>query len=237
MKSICKMAAAASVALVATGAHAQSTLDGSISLQYIFAPDDSFDYQSQIDGSLTFGISPSFDIQLDLGLVTYEGYGFSDVTYGIHAIYALNDSIDLGVFFSRQYYNGNIFHNGVGIEAGYQNSALRIDGFFSVDFDETSVYYDIGAEVGYTFVSAGGFIGDIEVIGGTALEYGENWNLDITNFYGGVNMNLGRNLMLTAIATSTNGGDYTYYTAGITYTFGKGSRFAARDFSASFPGY
>ena len=121
-----------------------------------------------------------------------------------------------------------------GAEIGYQKAALRIDAFFGVEFDSSNTYYNLGAEVGYTLAPVGGVIGGIEVFGGTALEYDDAWAPSLSSFYGGVHVPVGERLIVTARAANMDDGNYHYYTVGVAYKFGSGSRFAPRDFSSSF---
>ena len=94
MKLINTLATTAVATLIATGAFSQSAFDGSIGFDYISAPDDSFEYQTQINGSLVYSVTPSIKLQLDLGSTAYEGDDYSESNYGLHAIYSLNSSTD-----------------------------------------------------------------------------------------------------------------------------------------------
>lgn len=230
MKLLNTLATAAVATVIATGAFSQSAFDGSLGVSYIYAPDDTFDYQTQIDGSLVYGISPSFQLQLDLGSTNYEG-GSSDLNYGIHAIYSPNEMLDIGVFYSEEvdsYYYA-------GVEIAYRIGLFDIEAH--AENEDDGSYYNIGAQIAYAFDGIGSLPGGLDVYAGFNNQYYDSGEVYIPNIYVGLNVDIRDNLQLNTRAASMDDGDYRYYTVGLTYNFGEGAAFTARDFSSTFPGY
>ena len=227
------LATTAIVTLSATSAFSQSAIDGSFGFAYINAPDDSFDYQTQIDGSLVYSLSQSIKFQMDLGSTTYEGSD-SDFNYGIHAIYSPSDAFDVGVFYSEEV---DGYHY-AGVEVAYDTGAFNIEAHAEIEdvFDNSS-YYTLGAQVGYTFGGIGSLPGGVEVYAGVNSQYDDSGISYPRSVYVGLDVDVWNGLQLNTRAASMDDGDYRYYTVGLTYNYGNGAVFAARDFSSTFPGY
>ena len=236
MKLTSLFATTAAAALIATGAFAQSTVDGSIGFDYMHAPDDEgFDYQTQINGSLVYSATPSIKFQLDLGSTTYEGNGYSEYNYGLHAIYSLNSSTDIGAFYSvGEYYEY------IGVELAYRTAQYSVETHIEQEYSlgsPTSAYFTAGVEVGYTFASIGSMPGEITAYAGVNNNYYNDGSIYQPSIYVGFEVDVWNNLQLNTRAASMDDGEYRYYTVGLTYNFGNGAVFTPRDFSSSFPGY
>ncbi len=232
MKLVNTLATTAVATLIATGAFSQSAFDGSIGISYIDAPDDSFDYQTQIDGSLVYGVTPMIKLQFDLGNTTYEGYD-ADLNYGVHAIYSPSAALDIGAFYSEEV-DG---YNYVGVEVAYRTGMLNVEAHAEIeDPSSDGPYYNIGAQVGYTLDDFGSMPSGLEVYAGVNNKYGSS-GIYIPSIYIGLDVDIWNNLQLNTRATSMDDGDYRYYTVGLTYNFGNGAVFTPRDFSSTFPGY
>ena len=235
MKLTSLLATTAFATLIATGAFSQSAFDGSIGFDYISAPDDSFEYQTQINGSLVYSASPNIKLQLDLGSTTYETDDYSYYEYGIHAIYALNSSTDIGAFYGVE---ENYADSHFGVEVAYRsNSGIDVEAHVAQTDNGGDIGYIAGAKVGYTFDSIGSMPGGIEAYAGINNEYYDDWTINVPSMYVGVTADVWDDLQLNVRAASMDDGDYTYYTLGLTYNFGNGAVFTPRDFSSSFPGY
>lgn len=235
MKLVNTLATTAAATLIATSAFSQSTFDGSFGFAYMDAPDDTFDYQTQIDGSLVYGVTPMIKLQFDLGSTTYEGYGYSEYDYGIHAIYSLNSSTDIGAFYSV----GETYEY-IGVELAYRSAQYSIEAHIEQEYSvgsSTSDYFTAGVEVGYTFAAMGSMPGGITAYAGVNNNYQNDGTIYLPNMYVGLDVDIWNNLQLNTRAASMDDGDYRYYTIGLTYNFGNGAIFAPRNFASSFPGY
>jgi len=232
MKLFPILATASVLALSASGAFAQNAFSGSVGATYIKAFDDSFDYQFQADGSLTYAISPAFSAQLDLGVTHYEGNSNSDIDATLHGIYGVNDNLDIGVFFAS---NFGDFNNGVvGAEIGYRSGNLDLEAFFAAYVNNPGVNYNAGAKAGYIFDGVGS-IPELELYAGYAAEVYSSYTID--NPYIGVKMGVMDNVDVDIRYAPMENNEYRYLSVGVSYNFGGGSRFTARDFNSTFPGY
>lgn len=105
MKLLTTIAMASAVMLPVTAANAQSVFNGTIGVEYIHAPDDTFNFQANINGSLVYAVTPQISFQVDLGSTSYvyddPADSSTEFNYGIHAIYSPSDALDIGVFFSE----------------------------------------------------------------------------------------------------------------------------------------
>ena len=214
---------------------AQSAFDGSIGFDYISAPDDSFEYQTQINGSLVYSVTPSIKLQLDLGSTAYEGNDYSESNYGVHAIYSLNSSTDIGAFFSA----GESYEY-IGVELAYRAAQYSIETHIEQEYavgSSTSDYFTAGVEVGYTFAAMGSMPGGITAYAGVNNNYDNDGSMYQPSMYVGLDVDVWNSLQLNTRASSMDDGDYHYYTIGLTYNFGNGAVFTPRDYASSFPGY
>lgn len=151
----------------------------------------------------------------------------------------MNDSIDLGINYAQDTYEGDAYYSYVGVEAGYRTGAFDVEAHVTKQsyIDGDSVYYMVGAQAGYTFSDLGSMPGGVEVFVGFNNQLDDEWAMDNPNYYAGVNVDLWNGLQLNTRAASMSDGEYTYYSLGLTYNFGNGSRFTARDYASSQPGY
>ena len=92
------LATTALVMSTATGAMAMG-FDGA-DLSYTYHSYDSGNWtNSQIEGRLSFSITPQIGAQLDIGGSGYDSDGpLEDKNYGLHVFYNVNDMTAVGVF-------------------------------------------------------------------------------------------------------------------------------------------
>lgn len=134
------LAISTTASLLAAATFSQSAFDGTIGFQYIYAPDDGFDFQTQVDGSLVYSFSPKFKVQADIGSTFYEGNPPSDMNYGLHAIYAPSEMLGIGVFYGLEYDDEDF----VGVEVAYSNGSIGVEAFYG--------WYDISDSTGISTV-------------------------------------------------------------------------------------
>ena len=129
MKRFLTATCVGALSCIASGAIAQSAIDSEVSFDYISAPDDSFEYQLQLSGSVErrFG---QFGVQGNLLLWQYEdddGDFASSVT--LHAFYEVIPGLDAGLAFTADIYENGGVASYAFIEANYTTGANTVEGF------------------------------------------------------------------------------------------------------------
>jgi len=240
MKSL-KAASLSLIAICVAGSSmAQTFTGGTFGYYHIEASldDHGYDYQTQVTGQVTYAFSNVFSTQIDASLVTYQGYD-SDINLGIHGVYALSDNVDAGAFFSRHNGNGKPRFNTYGVEIGYQKNGFDAEAHYIFEDHITSsaTYSGVGGQVGYTFEIPNSFINSIEFYIGGHQKYYLGEFLSTNSLFAGLTVGIGESLALNFEASSVDSGQYDYFSTALTYSFGNGARFGARDFASVFPGY
>ena len=222
-----------------TSAMAQSAIDAEVAFDYISAPDDVFEYQVQLTGSVErrFG---QFGVQSDLLIWQYEGETNTRDEITLHAFYEVTPGLDVGLAYT---WGGNLVPNwgsSAYIEANYSTGANAIEGFYGADGGWAEASY--GIKYTRDFGVVGPFDG-LEVFAGyntmeQALYPFPPRRLEVkTNAYIGVDFAVGNGFVITSRYASMDDGDYRYITLGVTKTFGAGTTFSGRGFGNLFPGY
>jgi hypothetical protein len=216
-----------------TSAMAHSAIDAEVALDYISAPDDSFEYQVQLTGSVErrFG---QFGVQSDLLIYQYEGETNTSDEITLHAFYEVTPGLDVGLAYT---WGGNLESNwgsSAYIEANYSTGANAIEGFYGAEGGGLANSY--GIKYTRDFGVVGPFDG-LEVFAGyNSMEVIDD-DETITNPYIGADFAVGNGFVITSRYASMDDGDYRYITLGVTKTFGAGTTFSGRGFGNLFPGY
>ena len=216
-----------------TSAMAQSAIDAEVAFDYISAPDDRFEYQVQLTGSVErrFG---QFGVQSDLLISQYEGETNTRDEITLHAFYEVTPGLDVGLAYT---WGGNLgpkWGSSAYIEANYSTGANAIEGFYRAAGGGQASSY--GIKYTRDFGVVGPFDG-LEVFAGyNAIEhiFGD---AIITNPYIGADFAVGNGFVITSRYASMDDGDYRYITLGVTKTFGAGTTFSGRGYGNLFPGF
>ena len=228
------MAGASTAMLLSAPLHAQSLpFDAEVSFYYIHAPDDSFDYQLQLEGSAEFDVAPQFSVQVDLAYIKYDGsdpYGYA----GVRGIYAATPDLAFGLGYSMWLDESDETY--LTLDLLYDPGPFAVEAFYSRADYSGSMYDYFGIEGTYRFGQVGSLPGDIEVFAGYVGEY-QDGDRDNDNPYIGVRAGLGNGFDVMLRYADMSDGDYRYITLGVTKTFGEGTTFGRRDYFAFFPGY
>jgi len=247
MKS--KLIALAAVAIAsATGVNAQSAFDGTIGLTYLSAPDDSYDYVLQGNGSLVYHFTPTFGVQADLGGTSYSfpTSTSSYMHYGLHGIYALSSATNIGLYFAQDLTKfGLVNSTYLGAEASHRSGNFGLEAFAGKEYIAMpagwflgSQYSWVGAKASYQLNPIGSMLSGVTVYAGLTNRYKSGGSTSITNEYAGFIVPVGNNVQFDARAAAIPGSStYHYYSLGVVYNFGRGAVFTPRDFYSSLPGY
>ena len=217
-----------------TSAMAQSAIDAEVAFDYISAPDDDFEYQVQLTGSVErrFG---QFGVQSDLLIYQYEGKTNTINEITLHAFYEVTPVLDVGLAYSLEGDSGESKKSFAYIEANYSTGANAIEGFYGayVGGEQETSY---GIKYTRDFGVVGPFDG-LEVFAGYNATENVVFNYTITNPYIGADFAVGNGFVITSRYASMNDGDYRYTTLGVTKTFGAGTTFSGRGYGNLFPGF
>ncbi len=239
------LASAAIAALLVTSANAQSVaFGGDVSASYVSrnyggGGEDRY----QFNGSVVAGFG-AFGAQVDLGTQSYaDGDGFDNLTYAIHAFYAVNPALTIGAYFGvDDWAAGSSDDEYFGIEAKFTpgGSASRIEVEAFVGWYE-GVFSDYGANlIGLSGSYA--ITDNIDLFGGYLMgNWGTSGNRD--NSYdvltAGAAYNFDTGLYVAAAYQSYvypgSSGDYTLQLQ-VGYQFGGGQVFGGRSYYTLYPG-
>ena len=238
-----KLLATTALALsAATGASAVG-FDGA-DLSYTYHSYDGGDfYNQQIEGRLSFSITPQIGAQLDLGGAGYDSDGvFEDTNYGLHVFYNVNDMTAVGVFWGRSAFGGGSYEDYIGVEASFSSGAFTGQAFFGgVNYDGEDPFNGrtVAGILGeYTLEGMASGPGDLTLFGRyNQFNYGSD---DISRMYGaGARYTLTNGLYgeLELGRYDDDFSDYDRITVTVGYEIGSGAKFERRDYYEVWQGY
>ncbi len=118
----------AALALGATTAQAVEVTGGSVGLSYsAFAEDTDFD-RLGLEGSVEFGFTRNYGVQLDAGYSDFGISGADTHSLGLHGIYHLDEATSFGAFYTEEDIEGldlDIY----GFEVGHEANAWNFEAY------------------------------------------------------------------------------------------------------------
>lgn len=218
---------------------------GEVSLGYSMFTAENDLSRFTLDGAVELGFNQSFGAQIDL---SHSKFGFTDLSTTsatLHAIYHVNDTSSLGVFYTYEKAGINGLGSGnldvFGIEGGFERGAWDVEGYVGFGKEQGVSFTTFGADIAYQ-LSDRFKVGvshdrveleDVISFHSTALRgrYEVATGMDVYADLGkaGVGVDLG------SVSVSA---DETFVGFGLTYTFGadRGATFGKRNLSQIVPG-
>ena len=221
--------------LCAQAAYAVEITGGSVELSYSSFTEDSDVRRVGIEGSMEVGFNQNISAQVDLMQHRLNAGNEDVTTFGVHAIYHLDDATSFGAFYAIEDTSAGNF-DFYGIEAGHEVGQFEFEGYLA-RADANAVDADV---VG---VSARfGFADDFGVTG--AYDYIDLAGVDLSATTLRIDRDVAPNVNLfveVGSARATAGGlsgSETFVGLGGSYTFGaeRGATFDARGLARLLPG-
>lgn len=153
--------AAAALAVSTTPALAQGVSGGQLSIGW-GAPTDLDDLGSTVySGGLQYDITPQIGVSLDLSGHKFNNVNTEATSATLHGIYALNQTLALGVFYGTDWINDTSTEL-YGVEGSYAFIGGDVEGYAGVKGDDTL----FGVDGAYRLSQGFSLIGGLDVTSG-----------------------------------------------------------------------
>lgn len=221
--------------LCAQTAHAVEITGGSVKLSYSAFSDDTSVSRLGLEGSMEVGFNQNFSGQIDLARHEFNVSNEGITTFGLHAIYHVNEATSFGAFYAVEDTSaGN--SDFYGIEAGHETGQFDLEGYLARADDSVDHASVLGLSARYEFQNFLGLTG--------AYDYIDFDGLDLSKITLRLDRDVAPNVNLYVEVGSAKAnagglsGSETFVGLGGKFLFGaeRGATFDARGLARLLPG-